>query len=109
MNRIATWLLIALVTLVSPVLAHDGELAPDCPAPSRPDDKGNPAIWNPYVDALDAYRECINRFIEASHKAADLHRNAANGATRQWNDYVARNLNVPEDFPFQSDRAGNGR
>ena len=82
--------------------AHSPRPVPACEAPIRPPDKKAVERWNQYVDALGGYRSCLNGFIEANHAAADHHRAAANDATRQWNNYVRDNLNVPEDFPHES-------
>ena len=52
------------------------------------------------MDQVDAYRDCMTRFIAENNDAADRHRAAANAATVEWNAFVHSSLNVPEDFPW---------
>lgn len=81
-------------------VAHEATPVPDCQAPVRPPDQQDTARWNAFVDAVDAYRACMNAFIQANHLAASQHREAANQATQAWNAFVRASLNVPRDYPW---------
>jgi hypothetical protein len=80
-------------------VAHDLAPTHGCVAPTRPASQ-EPAVWNPFVDAVDRYRACMNAFIEANHAASERHRAAANQATAEWNAFVRGSLNVPADYPW---------
>ena len=96
-------LLCALLTLLYPEPGAADERDPrhTCTAPARPD-KNDDVAWNHFVDLVDEFRACINRFVEAHHDASDRHRIVANTATQDWNGFVRSELNVPEDFPHKS-------
>lgn len=95
--------------------AHDRDPEHDCVAPVRAD-KNDEIAWNHFVDLVDEYRACVNRFVDAHYAASDRHRVVANSATQDWNAFVRSELNVPEDFPHKSaahrpsahDKASNG-
>ncbi len=57
--------------------------------------------WNAFVDAVDVYRDCINRYQAAHYVQSDAHRAAAEASVQEWNTFVRENLNVPEDFPHR--------
>lgn len=79
---------------------HDAAPAPDCKPPVRPP-KEEVARWNAFVDAVDGYRACINRYQAAHYAQSDAHRAAAEASVQAWNTFVRENLNVPEDFPHR--------
>ena len=94
-------LLLVVAALVSQsAVAAAVPASPTCVQPVRPPDKSDSVAWNRFVDQVDAYRSCMNAFIVENHAAADRYRAAANAATEEWNDFVHRSLNVPEDFPW---------
>ncbi len=93
--------LIVLATLLAgPAFADDPQPTHTCLQPTRPPDKNDTAVWNHFVDQVDAYRACMSAFIQQNNEAADRHRAAANAATQEWNAFVHSSLNVPEDFPW---------
>ncbi|NJN51293.1 MAG: hypothetical protein HC809_05455 [Gammaproteobacteria bacterium] len=94
--------IVAALFMVSALVAaaHDISPAPGCRAPERPPDQDDVERWNGFVDAVDAYRACINEFIASNHAAASHHRSAANAATETWNTFVRSSLNVPQDYPW---------
>jgi hypothetical protein len=68
-----------------------------CPETCRQEQPGR---LESFVDQVDAYRACMNAFIESSHAASERHRAAANRATEEWNAFVRGSLNVPEVYPW---------
>lgn len=92
----------AALCLVSapPAFAHDTAPAHGCAAPSRPADDQDDVSWQHYLDDVDAFRTCISAFADANRHAAQMHNQAANAATRDWNGFVKRELNVPQDYPW---------
>lgn len=98
-HLIACGLLFALYP--EPVGAHERDPEHDCVAPVRAD-KNDAIAWNHFIDLVDTYRACVNRFVEAHYAASERHRLVANSATRDWNAFVRSELNVPEDFPHRS-------
>lgn len=93
----------SLALLVAAYAAGDTQVAHSCDAPVRPINDSEDITWNAFIADVDDYRECISTFVESNHAAADVHRNAANQATKDWNEFVHRELNVPEDFPWTPD------
>lgn len=91
---LAAWLLAGAASAHDPVAPHD------CRAPSRPADDQDDVRWQAFLDAVDGFRACISDYAARNHKASDAHREAANGATLDWNAFVRRELNVPEDYPW---------
>ncbi len=98
---VATSRLIVFAALLPGLaFAHDQQPTHACLQPTRPADKNDAAVWNRFVDRVDAYRACMSAFIQQNNEAADRHRAAANAATEEWNAFVHQSLNVPEDFPW---------
>lgn len=89
-----------LVSAVVCAQAHEAAPAPDCAPPTRPSKDDTPR-WNDFVDAVDEYRACINRYQAAHYAQSDAHRAAAEASVEAWNAFVRENLNVPEDFPHR--------
>ena len=90
----------ATVLVPTLALAHAEQPKHACVQPVRPPDKTDAEVWNRFMDQVDVYRDCMNRFIAENNDAADRHRAAANAATVEWNAFVHGSLNVPEDFPW---------
>jgi hypothetical protein len=80
--------------------AHDPVPGHGCQEPTRPADDQDDARWQKFLDAVDGFRSCISAYAAANHAASDAHRTAANAATLDWNTFVRRELNVPEDYPW---------
>ena len=97
------WCVLVCALFAMPLGAHERDPEHACDAPVRPD-KSDAIAWNHFVDLVDAYRACVNRFVERHYAASDRHRVVANSATRDWNGFVRSELNVPEDFPHESER-----
>lgn len=97
------WLLLSILMGSGPLFAHP--LAPEAPCsePQRPP-RTDTVRWNAFVDAVDVYRACISKFAADEYSASEAHRFAAERATERWNTFVRDNLNVPADFPHQSDK-----
>jgi hypothetical protein len=74
--------------------------AHNCQMPARPADLHDHARWNRFVDDVDAYRACMNAFIEHSRSLARAHQDAAASTAEEWNAFVRSSLNVPEHFPW---------
>ena len=103
MNR-TIGLLVLSVMWSGQLAAHP--LAPEAPCtePLRPP-RTDVAKWNVFVDAVDVYRSCISSFSTDQYSATEAHRFAAERATERWNAFVRENLNVPADFPHQSEKS----
>lgn len=99
-----TWL------LVSPAvgLAHPSPPPRDCVTPTRPADDQNDELWQRFLDDVDAFRDCISRYVDANQAAARVHNEAARQATLEWNGFVRSTLNVPEDYPWPPEERGRG-
>lgn len=82
------------------VYAHSPVPAHGCETPTRPADDQNDELWQRFLADVDAFRACISDYAESNHAAAESHRQAGNAATRDWNQFVRTDLNVPEDFPW---------
>lgn len=97
------WLLILLLVCCGQLSSHP--LAPEAPCtePVRPP-RTEVTGWNALVDAVDVYRTYISGFATDQYSASEAHRFAAERATERWNAFVRDNLNVPADFPHQSDK-----
>ena len=97
--------LIVCGLLSAAAAAHDA--APDhgCREPVRPADDQNDVLWQRFLDDVDAYRACISDFVDASQAVAAAHGEAARAATGDWNAFVRRELNVPEDYPWPPEGA----
>ena len=100
MHRPSVRAVLCAVLLATSALAHDPVPAHGCQAPVRPADDQDDARWQAYLDAVDAFRACISDFAIAHRAAARAHQEAANAATLDWNEFVRRELNVPEDYPW---------
>jgi hypothetical protein len=96
----------ALVLLCVTMPGHTHPLSPEasCLEPVRPPHT-DVDRWNRFVDEVDAYRACINAFVEQEYAAADAHRAAAERGTERWNSFVRDHLNVPADFPHRKPAA----
>lgn len=92
--------LAVLLLLTGQLLAHDPVPAHGCQAPERPVDDQDDVRWRAYLEAVDGFRACISDFAIANRAAARAHQDAANAATLDWNEFVRRELNVPEDYPW---------
>jgi hypothetical protein len=87
-------------------VAHDAPPDHGCREPVRPDDDQDDALWQRFLDEVDAYRACISDFVDANQAAAAVHGEAARSATGDWNAFVRRELNVPEDYPWPPEDGG---
>ena len=83
--------------------AADARAVHACERPTRPADDSVDVDWRAFLDAVDAYRGCISDFVDANHQASEVHRDAANAATLEWNAFVRAELNVPQDYPWPPD------
>ncbi len=104
--RIFTACLLAGSLLSAAAAAHDPAPAHACREPVRPADDQDDVLWQRFLDDVDAYRDCISRFVDANQAAAAAHGEAARSATGDWNAFVRRELNVPEDYPWPPEGAG---
>ena len=86
--------------IVAPVAAHSPAVGHACTAPARPANDQDDVLWQRFLDDVDGFRACISAYAEANHRASDVHREAANAATLDWNRFVRAELNVPEDYPW---------
>lgn len=84
----------------APAMAHTTPPEHGCSAPQRPVDDQNDRDWQEFLRAVDGFRACISNYAAANHTAADRHREHANAAIVEWNEFVRTRLNVPEDFPW---------
>lgn len=100
----AVGLLVSSLIWSGQLFAHP--LAPEAPCtePTRPP-RTDVAKWNAFVDAVGVYRSCISSFSTDQYSASEAHRFAAERATERWNAFVRENLNVPADFPHQSEQS----
>lgn len=83
-----------------PAQAHLPAPAHGCRAPERPANDQDEARWQRFLSDVDAFRACISTFADDNRAAAQAHEQAANEAVAQWNAFVRRELNVPEDYPW---------
>lgn len=94
-------LLLSCLLVALPVAnAHESAPPRHCTAPARPADDQNDVLWQQFLDDVDAFRGCISAYAQANIRAAEIHRQAANDATTEWNRFVHAELNVPEDYPW---------
>ena len=100
---------ILVLAVASGAHAHAPATAHGCVSPSRPADDQNDVSWQRFLDDVDAFRACISEYAAANHRAADVHREAANEATLAWNRFVRAELNVPEDYPWPPQDPGGAR
>ena len=91
--------LLAMLALSPPVLAHD-PMDIDCVAPVRPADDQNDELWRRFLAEIDAFQSCITSTADRHQAWADEHQQAAFAAVDAWNDFVRSSLNAPEDFPW---------
>lgn len=95
---------VLLVFVCLPAVAHD-ITQDECHAPVRPVDDQNDLLWQEFLDAIDAFRECTNRHMEWHQQAVSAHQAQARGAVEQWNEFVRTSLNAPQDFPWPPEEA----
>ena len=100
-------LFICLVILAPFAAAHTPVPVHGCAMPERPPDDVDEMTWNRFLEGVERYRACISDFVRRNYAASDAHRDAANAATLDWNAFVRDSLNVPEDFPWQAEDAGD--
>jgi hypothetical protein len=91
---------VMLLTWASSGLAHTSGPEHGCVAPQRPVDDQDDVRWQRFLAAVDEFRSCISAYAAANHAAAETHRQSANAAVLEWNEFVRARLNVPEDFPW---------
>ena len=108
-RRGALALAIATLAVVAPVAAHSPADAHGCSAPARPGNDQDDVLWQRFLDGVDTFRACISAYADANHHAADVHREAANAATLDWNRFVRAELNVPEDYPWPPEERPGSR
>ena len=102
-------LALAAIAVVAPVGAHSPAAAHGCTAPTRPANDQDDLLWQRFLDDVDAFRACISAYADANHRASEVHREAANAATVDWNRFVRAELNVPEDYPWPPEERRGSR
>jgi hypothetical protein len=93
-------IVVTMLTWAPAAVAHTASADHGCVAPSRPADDQNDLLWQRFLAAVDEFRACISDYAAANRAAAESHRQAADDAVQQWNEFVRTRLNVPEDFPW---------
>ena len=74
-----------------PAMADTFAPSHTCTQPVKPADFNDNMEVDMFNDAVSTYRQCISAFADEQNKAADLHRNAANAAIDEWNQFVSDN------------------
>ncbi len=77
-----------LTFVSSPAFADKITPTNPCKQPSRPAKFKSDAEVNSYKEQIEAYRKCINDFVEEQNQAIEKHRAAANQAITEWNFFV---------------------
>lgn len=67
--------------------------SPSCYKPSKPYKFNSQWEIDNFNDEVQAYKRCINRFIEEQNEAMNTHQEAANEAIEEWNRFVNYELN----------------
>jgi hypothetical protein len=93
----------------APAPAHTPPPVHECNGPQRPVDDQDDRQWRAFLGAVDEFRSCISGFAEEHHAAADRHRDSANAAIMDWNQFVRSGLNVPQDFPWPPEPPAGGK
>lgn len=88
-----------ILTIAMGVAAHP-EPGRACVAPLRPTDEHNDALWQAFLNEVDAYRDCVNERKNFHEAAVRAHQDRARAAVEKWNQFVRSSLNAPEDFPW---------
>jgi hypothetical protein len=73
-----------------PVLADDTPLTHSCTQPKLPEKFASQSMADQFMAQANAYRECVNAFIEAQHQASLKHQNASAKALEEWNAFAAK-------------------
>ena len=82
-----------------PAVAHE-PMTHDCVTPIRPADDQNDENWQRFLADIDTFQACITAAADRHQAASKAHIRAAHAAVDDWNDFVHRSLNAPEDFPW---------
>ena len=99
MRKIVALFLVCLSGLVWSQGAHQIR-DHSCTSPARPVNDQDDQLWQRFLNDIDAYRACINREMEWHQSAAQDHQQQAKVVVDEWNEFVRKNLNAPEDFPW---------
>jgi hypothetical protein len=87
-------MILAILTLVLPYAEADS-FTPmhSCIEPYKPFEFKSQRELDNFNSEVDHYRECISNFIEEQNDAVRRHKNAAQDAIDEWNNYVNFELN----------------
>ena len=84
---------ILLISCPMQTTADSWSDSPSCYRPSKPYQFTSQWEVDSFNDEVDAYRDCINDFIEEQRDEIDQHQEAINSAIDEWNNFVNYELN----------------
>ena len=99
-------MILVAIWCATAVGAHERAPGHACVAPDRPIDDQNDALWQQFLEQIDAYRECVSATKDAHEAAVVAHQQAARLVVEDWNSFVRTSLNAPEDFPWPPQAPG---
>jgi len=79
---------IMLILFATSVFADKITPVNSCRQPARPAKFKSEEEVNNYKAQVEAYRKCINDFVEEQNQAIEKHKAAANQAITEWNFFV---------------------
>lgn len=102
--KIELYMRFFLVLIFSQVLNADMiEPSPYCSKPSKPlkpyafsnqfEIDSYKLRIEEFINDAERYKRCIQAFVEEQENDANTHKNAANNAIKEWNNFVAYELN----------------
>jgi len=82
--------IISCLTLIIPItsLADPYSDSPSCYRPSKPYEFTSQWEVDNFNDEVEAYKTCINDFIDEQRDGIEEHQEAINNAIDDWNNFV---------------------
>ena len=90
-RTIAGLFVLMFATISGPAMADTFAPSHTCTQPVKPAKFNDNQEVDMFNEAVAVYKKCISDFAAEQNAAADLHRNAANEAIDEWNQYVSDN------------------
>lgn len=90
-RKIASLFVLMVATISWPAMADTFAPSHTCTQPVKPARFNDNQEVDMFNQAVAEYKKCISDFAAEQNQAADLHRNAANQAVDEWNNFVSAN------------------
>ena len=87
------WLVLVVLVFVAPASGDMFTPRNSCRAPSKPFSFRDERHYESFINDVERYRNCINRFVDEQNEAANRHLEAASSAIEEWNRFVRWELN----------------